>query len=127
MEVQVLDVRVARVAKAVDDQRRDGDEGPGARRDLLVVGELHRELALEDVEEVGVLAVDVEAGAVAARTEARPGGVELVAVGEDEDGAVGRVADHLAAAGRDDDRLGHQPGVSSNGSSMKCELDGSIR
>ena len=74
-----------------------------------------------------MVVVDVQAGAVAARAEARPGGVQLVALGEDEDGAVRSVADHLAAARWDDDGLGHaQPGVSSNGSSMQCEYEGSI-
>ena len=60
------------------------------------------ELALEHVEQVGVLAVDVQVGAVAARPEARPRGVQAVVAREDLDPAGGRVADDLAAARRYD-------------------------
>ena len=90
------------------DQRWDHSQRPGGHRDLLVLDpEPDRQLTLEHVEEVGVAVVDVEAGALAAGAEARPGRVQLVAVGEDLDPAVGGVADDLALAGWDYDRLAH--------------------
>jgi hypothetical protein len=101
VEVEVLDVGVARVLEAVHDERwRDRDR---ARREHVVDAVGPREdgqLALEHVEEVVVLAVHVRAGAVAARPEARPGRDELLPVGEDLDPPLGRVADDLAAGGR---------------------------
>ena len=58
------------------------------------------QLALEHVEEVGVLPVHVRRRAVAVRAEARPGRVQLVAVGQDLEPALRDVADDLAAARR---------------------------
>ena len=107
VEVEVAQLGVARVAEAVDDERRHAHERPGRRGRLRVVLELERELAREDVEDVVVAAVDVPVGAVAARREARPGRVHRVLVGEDLDAPLGRVADDLAGAGRDDGRLAH--------------------
>ena len=78
------------------------------RRDRFALRpEPRGELAVEDVEQVGVVAVDVEVGALAARTEARPRRVQRLGLGEDLDPPVRRVADHLAAPGRDDARLAH--------------------
>jgi hypothetical protein len=55
-------------------------------------------LALEHVEEVGVMVVDVQVGALAVRAEARPRRVQALVVEEDLDVPVRRVADDLAAA-----------------------------
>ena len=57
------------------------------------------ELALEHVEEVGVVPMDVRARAVAVRAEPRPGHAQLVAVAEDLDPPLRGVADDLALAG----------------------------
>jgi hypothetical protein len=108
VEVEVPQLGVARVAEAVDDERRHPDELPGRRGALRVVLELQRELAREDVEDVVVAAVNVAVGAVAARGEARPGRVHRVLLGEDLDAPLGRVADDLAPARRDDGGLAHR-------------------
>ena len=66
------------------------------------------QLAGEHVEQVGVVQVDVQVGAFATRAEARPRRVERLVVGEDLDlAALGRVADHLAAAERNEQSLAH--------------------
>ena len=103
VEVEVAQLGVASVAEAVGDVRRHPGQGPGGRHGLVAVGaELDRQLAGQHVEEVAVPAVDVEVRAGAARPEARPGRVQRVDVGEHLDAPVGRVADDLALARRDD-------------------------
>lgn len=102
---------VAAVAEAVDDQRRDARQRAGRNAHLLTVGpEADGQLAGEHVEEVAVLAVDVQVGALAAGREARPGRVQRVVVGEHLDAPLGRVADDLAAARRHHhDAAAHEP------------------
>jgi len=53
------------------------------------------QLALEHVEEVCVMVVDVEVRALAMRREPGPGRVQRVVVGQDLDSPFGRVADDL--------------------------------
>jgi hypothetical protein len=55
-----------------------------------------------------VAAVDVQVGAVTARSEPRPRRVQRVVVREDLDASVGRVADDFACPGRYEDRLGYR-------------------
>ena len=108
VQVQVLDLGVAGVAESVDDHRRHPGERSGRHdRRLVLEPEPQGQLALEHVEEVGVVVMDVEVGAVAAGREARPGRVQGVVVGEDLDPALGRVADELAASRVDHHRLVH--------------------
>ena len=108
VEVEVADFRVGSVAEAVDDEGRYSRERSRRHREWLVrASETHGQLALEDVEAIGVVAMDVEVGALAPRPEARPRRVQRLAVGENLDAPVGRVADHLPGAGWYDDGLGH--------------------
>ncbi len=101
VEVEVAQLGVASVPEAVDDERRHPGEHPRlGGRGLARRTEPDGQLAGEDVEEVGVPPVHVQVGPLAVRAEARPGRVQLVPVGEDLDPPVGRVADHLASAGR---------------------------
>jgi hypothetical protein len=58
-------------------------------------------LALEHVEDVAVAAVDMQAGALLARREARQRRVDRGIVREDLDAALRGVGDDLAAARRD--------------------------
>ena len=116
VEVEVAHVGLARVAKAVDDIRRHARQRAGRHSDGLALdAEPERQLAVENVEEVGVVMVDVQVGAVATCGEARPRRVQPGVVGEDLDAPVGRVADDLAAAGRDDDWLDQRYPVASGG------------
>ena len=109
VEIEVANVRVACVAESVHDERRDPREHPGRHGDGLVGRpEPDGQLALENVEQIGVPAMDVQVRAVAARAEARHGRVQRRVVGEDLHAPVGRVADDLAAAGRDHGRSGHR-------------------
>ena len=74
---------------------------------LVLEPEPQGQLSVEDVEAVGVLAVDVEIGAHAMRPP--PGCVALsVVVGEDLDAPMGRVADHLAATQGNEDGPTHE-------------------
>ena len=108
MEVEVADFRIGSVAEAMDDERRHARERSRGHADRLTLEpEPHGELALEDVEAIGVVVMDMEVGAFAVRTEARPSDVERVVVGEDLDAPVGRIADHLSLAGWDEDGLAH--------------------
>jgi hypothetical protein len=108
VEVEVAQLRVAPVAEAVDDERWDAGERPRRHHDGLARGsQPDGQLALEDVEDVGVAAVDVQVRALAAGAEPRPCRVQRGVVGQDLHPPVGRVADDLAPAGRDDDRLAH--------------------
>ncbi len=85
----------------MDDEWRREHERSRRRDRLAPVGsECDRELAREDVEEVGVAAVHVGLRSRAVGPEPRPGGMESIVVGEDLDPPLRRVADHLAGAGR---------------------------
>jgi len=98
----------------VHDVRRHARQRAGRHSDGLALdAEPERQLAVENVEEVGVVVVDVQVGAVATGGEARPRRVQPGVVGEDLDAPVGRVADDLAAAGRDDDWLDQRYPVAS--------------
>ena len=102
VEVEVTHlVRRAPVAERMDDERRRDDERSHRHDRLVTVGtEPDRQLAREHVEEVCVTAMDMGIGAVSAGGEPRPGGVQLVPVGEDLDSPLRGVADDLTAAGR---------------------------
>jgi hypothetical protein len=70
----------------VDDVRRHGDEAARRHADPLPSrAERERQLALEHVERVRVLAVNVRVGPALARRVARPGHRDLLAVGEKDD------------------------------------------
>ena len=108
MQVEVAQLLVPRVPEAVHHERRHARDHPRRHdRGLALGAQQHGQLAGEDVEEVRVMAMDVQVRAVAARPEPRPGRVQRLVVGEDLDAPIGRVADDLAAAGRDDGRLAH--------------------
>ena len=103
----------------MDDERWHARERSRRHGDRLVLrAEPHGELALEDVEEVDVVVMDVEVSAYAAPPEPRPGCVERRVVGDDLDAPAGRVADHLAAAGRDDNRVGARLNAGTNAASF---------
>jgi hypothetical protein len=106
VEVEVADLRVAPVSETVYDERRNASERPRRHHNARTLGaQPDGQLALEDVEEVGVAAVDVQVRALAVRAEPRPCRVQRVVVGEDLDPPLRRVADDLAPAGRDERRL----------------------
>ena len=112
VEVEVAELRVARVPEAVHDERWNACERPRRHDDTLVLdAEPDRQLALEHVEEIGVQTVDVQVRAFAVRTEARPRRMQRLVFGEDLDAPVRRVADDLAAAERHQDWLVHESGV----------------
>jgi hypothetical protein len=70
VEVEVAQLRVAGVAKAVHDERRYARQrSRREHRGLALRAEPHGQLALEHVEEVAVTAMDVQIGAVAAGRE----------------------------------------------------------
>ena len=109
--VEVEEPRRRRAAEAVDDLGRRADARARAEQVLLVVHE-HRELALEDVERVGVLPVEVrlrpgprvrepglgDAEVVEARLDRDPPAEEGVALARAEEGAVD--ADQAITAAR---------------------------
>jgi hypothetical protein len=84
----------------MDDERRRDHER--SRRDgglLPVCAESDRQLARKDVEEVGVVPVDMGIGTVTPGPESRPRRAQLIAVAKDLDAALLGVSDHLAFAG----------------------------
>ena len=84
----------------MDDERRRNDERSCRDGSLLPLGsEADRQLAVEHVEEVGVMSVDVGIRAVASGPEPRPRDAQLIAVAEDLDPPPGGVADDLSLAG----------------------------
>ena len=96
MEVEVADIRVALIEEAVDDERRHARERAGRHSDPLVVdAEPDLEETLEDVEEVRVVSVDVQVGAVVVRAQTPQRRPQSLMVGEDLDPPVDRVADDL--------------------------------
>ena len=101
VEVEITQLlRRVRVPERVDDERRRNHKRSCRDGSLLPVGaEADRQLAGEDVEEVGVVPVDVGIGAVFSRPEPRPRRAEHIAVAEDLDPPVLGVADDLAFAG----------------------------
>ena len=68
---------------------------------------------LELGQEIGYAKLSIEA--VAARAESRQRHVHGVALGEDLDPPLGRVADHLAPARLDDDRRAHASSLAAAG------------
>jgi hypothetical protein len=122
VEVDVAELRVARVPEAVHDEWWNARERPRRHDDALVLdAEPDRQLTLEHVEEIGVQTVDVQVCAVAVRAEARPRRVQRLVVGKDLDPSVRRVADDFASTERNQDRLVHER-------SMQCvavEISGS--
>ena len=122
MEVQVARVGVTRVAKAVHDQRRHQRHRPRRHHHVLAVEAEHDgQLALQDVEDVVVMAVDVQIRACTTGGEPRPRRVEGLVVAEDLHPPLRRVADDLAPAGRDDGRLAHGSSLRTGGSRHACE------
>jgi hypothetical protein len=86
VDVEEAHVRGARVAVAVHDEgRHERERARRGGRARAVGPEPQRQLALEDVEQVVVAAVDVEVGAVAARGEPRPRRVQRVGLADDLD------------------------------------------
>ena len=84
----------------MDNERRRNHERPGQGGSLLPVGaEADRQLAVEHVEKVGVVPVDVGIRAAPSGTEPRPRDAQLIAVAEDLDPPALGVADDLAFAG----------------------------
>src|SRR4051794_36776695 len=94
VDVEEHDLRVARVAVGVDDERRHDDEcaRPGGH---LAGAEAHGQLARKDVEHVVVAAVNVRVGARAARAEPRARHVHRVDLAQDLDATIGGVGDDL--------------------------------
>ena len=94
--------RVARVAKGVHDVRRRGSEGSRPRGHCLELRpERQLDLALEHVERVGVVVVDVRVGAVLAGLVAEPAHDQLLELAQDADRPLGAVGHDLAFAGQD--------------------------
>ena len=84
----------------MDDERWSDHERSRRGGSLLPVGaEADRQHAVEHVEEVGVMSVDVGIRAVTSRPEPRPRDTQLIAVAEDLDPPPGRIADDLALTG----------------------------
>ena len=101
MDVEEDRGRVAHVAERVDDIRRCGGEGSGQRaRGLPLGAQRELDLALEHVERVRVVVVDVRVGALLAGLVAEPGDDQRLEVGEDPERPLGPVRGRLALAGR---------------------------
>jgi hypothetical protein len=84
--VEVEESSRHRRTEAMDEPRRGRRKPARAEQHLLVVHE-HRELAVEDVERVDVLPVDVRARSIAGAVERRLGDAELVEARLDHDPA----------------------------------------
>jgi len=92
--------RVARVLEGVDDSGRSGDVGARAtanRGDVRPESEF--DLALQHVESVRVVPVDVRIRAFLARLIAKPRHDQLLELGEDAQRPLRTVCDRLALAG----------------------------
>ena len=101
MEVEEDDLVDARVAEGVQRVRRGGGERSRPRRDDLPLGaEGQLELALEHVEGIGVVVVDVGVRALLARRVPEPSHDRLVELAEDPQRLRRPVGDDLALAGR---------------------------
>ncbi len=101
MEVEQASALRRVVVEAVDDVGRNGDKGASGRRDPLQVGaDTEGQLALEHIEGVRVLPVDVGLGAAFPGLVASPRDVEQVMSQEHPDGSPGLVHDGLALARR---------------------------
>ena len=108
--VQEPELSRAVVVEAVHEAGRHHDEGARARGDAVELrADLEGELALEDVERIDVMEVDVRFGATLADRVTRPGDREPLVVAEDPQLPRRRVRDRLALAGPMDDRLPHRP------------------
>ena len=100
VEVEIAHHLRARVPEGMDDERRRNHERSCRDGSLLPLGsEADRQLAVEHVEKVGVMSVDVRSRAVTSRPEPRPRDAQLIAVAEDLDPPLGRIADDLALTG----------------------------
>ncbi len=112
MEVEVAHLRVAVVPEPVDNERRHVCERPRRHEDRLVLdAEPHGQLTVEDVEEIGVVVMDVQVCADGVRPEPRPRRMQRLVVRQDLDAPVGRIADQLALAGQDEDGSAHECAV----------------
>jgi hypothetical protein len=106
VEVEEARLAGALVAEGVGDQRRGHDERARTTvRRLSLGAQLEGELPVEDVEGVGVLAVDVQVRAALPRCVTRLGHDQQLVPGLDPDRAAGVVGGDLAGAGRDDERV----------------------
>ncbi len=104
------------VVEAVDDARRDEDEGAG-RPDERAVPRRERELALDDEERVGVLAMDVQLCSTLAGAVGELGHRDLVGVDEQRCTLLGTAAGDRLARSRpgEDDEPGVAGGVLGSG------------
>ena len=94
---------VAVVAERVGYLRRRGDESAGGDRDRLgLAPDLEGQFALEDVEGIGVLVVNVRAGYLFARCVPRVGDRDVLARDEDADLALLASKNRLPVGDRDD-------------------------
>jgi hypothetical protein len=101
VEVEKGGGRATRVAEGVDDVGRRRGESTRWRADRLPLrAEPQLELALEDVERVRVVVVNVRVRALFAGLVAEPGHDQVVEVGQDAKGALRPVGDDLALPGR---------------------------
>lgn len=108
VEVEVADLRIALVPEPVHDERGDTRERPGPHDDGVVfAAEPDRQLTLEDVKEIGVVAMNVQVGALAARTEAGPGRVQPLVIGEDLDRSGASPTNSPPPAARNQDELAY--------------------
>ena len=101
MEVEETGLRGGARVEAVDDVRGNGDVRAGSRLHRLELrADAEGQLALEHVEGVRVLPVDVRLGAALAGPEARPGDVEVLVREEDEDVVLRPGVHDLSLAGK---------------------------
>jgi hypothetical protein len=100
VDVEVARVALALVPEVVDDALRDQHERAGRSDHLLRFrAELEEELAIEDVERVGVLIVDVRFRPALAGRIARPGRIDERVLADDPHLPLGLAGNHLAFAG----------------------------
>ena len=93
--------RLARVPERVDDVGRRRGEDPGCRAHrLLLRAERELDLALEHVERIGVVVMDVRVRALLARLVAEQRDDQRLELGEDANRPLGPVSGRLALAGR---------------------------
>ena len=100
VEVEKDRVRVAGISEGMDDVWRRGGEGARSRADRLGLwAERDFDLALEDVEGIGVVVMDVGVRPLLAGRVAEPRHDHVVEVGEDPEGLLRPIGDRLALAG----------------------------
>jgi len=92
---------VTRVAEGVDHVRRRGGEGPGGRaHGLLLWAERELDLAVEHVERIRVVVMDVRVRALLARLVAEPRDDQRLELDEDAQCPLGPVSGRLSRTGR---------------------------